>query len=128
MASLQGITVEVMSGGVPLTCYDDPDETTNRKSGEVRKYIEAVTDAKFTVAFHLTKAFNMGYCDGIKASYVLDGHRVTYVFVKKETFAAYGNNYREVHSASKQFCAASRTWRLAAWSFGKLDIRQYYSR
>ncbi|KAI4121208.1 MAG: hypothetical protein LQ347_006928 [Umbilicaria vellea] len=63
MASFQGINVKVISDGVTLTCYDDPDETTIRKSGEVRKYIEAVTDAKFMVAFQLTEGFDMGHCD-----------------------------------------------------------------
>lgn len=123
MASFQGINVKVISDGVTLTCYDDPDETTIRKSGEVRKYIEAVTDAKFMVAFQLTEGFDMGHCDGIHVSFVFDGHRVTYTFVSREVFAVYGNRCVWGHHASRQFCAASRTWRNAAWSFGKLNIR-----
>lgn len=126
MASLQGINVEIISGGVPLQCYDDHDQATNRESGEARKYIEAVTDAKFAVAFHLTKEFHFRNCDGIKIAYVLDGDSIGNSFVKQTTFVGENRNYKGACGAHKVFCATSRTWRRADWSFGKLNIRQYY--
>ena len=127
MARWQGINVEIRSGGVPLQCYDDPDQATNRNSGEVRKYIEAVTDAKFAVAYELTKDFKMGDCDGAKARYILDGRSVTTNFVEKRTFHERGYSFKMVCGSNREFSASSREWRRAEWSFGKLNIRQYCS-
>lgn len=128
MASSHGITVEILSGGAPLPCYDDPDGATNRKSGEVTKYIEAVTNAKFEVAFHPIKDFHMGYCDGIRIDYILDGRKICFLYADQRSFTDYNNNRKAVVGASKEFCATSRTWRRVEWSFGKLHIRQYYMR
>ena len=127
MASSHGINVEIRSGRVPLQCYEDPEEATNRKPGEVRKYIEATTDAKFEAALHLTRDFNIGQCDGVKISYILDGQCVSSCFVYKSDIVKGDDGYRAVRDSSKDYCKASEVWKRVKWSFGKLDIREYYT-
>ena len=126
MASSNGINVEILSGGLTLKAYDDPDEAINGKPGEVRKYIEAMTDAKFSVAFHLTKGFKVGHCDGIDVLYDLDGLPICHLFVPQKKIAECNYNYKQALGSSTEFCATSSTWRRVEWSFGKLNIRQYH--
>ena len=124
MTSAHGIKVEVQTDGQGLRCYDDPDEAPNGKPGVVKKYIEAVTDATFKIGISLTRDFSFGKCDGVKASFIMDGRDLAMCFISQKASYDMDRQPKMVYTAPNEYCAASGTWRKGTWSFAKLNIRK----
>ena len=74
MAILKGIEASVIIDGKALTEYDDEDarDEISDYTREVSKYIEAVSDAEFSIGFTVPKSYNFGG-DALSFKINLDG-------------------------------------------------------
>ena len=80
MKPIQGVSVEIISNGRPLSMYGDPDkeeEVSQSANGYIRQhYVQATTDAPFYVSVKLDEDFNpqrLGSKGSIQVRLEIDG-------------------------------------------------------
>ena len=121
-ASFENIKVEVISNGQSLPFYDDPDGTENVKQCTRQNYIEAVTDATFSVKVTLNEAFEMGHCDiaAISMSFDGGGNEVT-----GNVNRGSGLKNRPLRDRQVIFSSVPHFWQSSGqWMHGKLCFGQ----
>ncbi|MCJ1392368.1 hypothetical protein MMC18_005235 [Xylographa bjoerkii] len=75
MAILEDVEVKIIlkRSGQPLVEYDNPDPEAVTKDREVEKYVEAKTEAEFTIQIILKAGFNFHDADGVDVHVNIDG-------------------------------------------------------
>ncbi|KAL8641890.1 MAG: hypothetical protein Q9228_001364 [Teloschistes exilis] len=123
MAHFKEATFKIISGGVSLPVYDDPDETTEEDSWETQKYVEAVTGATFEIKVTLDRSFYWDKCDAVRMTIDFDGNasryrdidRIAVLVTKAEGSSAHFTGMLRYHPESDQ-------WTSGKYSFGALDV------
>lgn len=94
--SIPGLDVSVCVDGAPLQEYDDDEELVSEKPGAigeyqkartVLKYVEAVSNAEFTVHITLGTSFNMD-CPTLSNPISVDGKFAIEPCVRKQSYAS----------------------------------------
>ena len=136
MDPFKGIVVQIISNGELLDLYDDPDAADNDDDNNTRQhYVEAMTDATFTVKVLLTTAFqlySLRSMDAVKIRLNLDGNGVEHFIelsrkeIEEELLKGKPGGYD--FTTSSDFCLRSGRWMQSEFKFGKLDISKQKSR
>ncbi len=121
MAILKGIEASVIIDGKALTEYDDEDtiDESSDHTSEVSKYIEAVSDAEFSISITVPKTYKFG-ANALAFKLSIDGVSVTTELCRE---AKLNNLRKDWH----QTIAGSRVkngeeWYLRPFRFDNIQI------
>ena len=110
-----GVKVEIISDGVTLPCYEDPDTEPNETERLSRHYIEARTGATFEVKVSLANKFDMRSCDMVEAVATFDGDNG-----RRKQISTSTKERVFLFAGLTRFCSSTRSWRRGDLSFGEL--------
>ena len=121
MAILKGIEASVIVDGKALTEYDDedtPDESSDH-TGEVSKYIEAVSDAEFSIGFTVPKSYKFE-ANALSFKLNLDGVWVGTYLLRKAKLKNLRKDWHETIAGSK--AKNGEEWYLRPFKFDDIKI------
>jgi hypothetical protein len=125
MAKRHGITIDILIEREAQPIYDDPDpEGGISKLKESTFYVEAVTDAIFTIMVMFGRGFKLRGAHGVGIDISLDGKSMCYDYMSKKDLRHPHNPYNHyclINSVSL-YDPETRKWRNASFSFGSLPV------
>ena len=135
MDPFKGIIIQIISNGEALDLYDDPDAADIVDDHTRQHYVEATTNATFTVKVMLTTGFQFYHLrsmDAVCVSLNLDGNE-GYYFIDWSRKEIEENLMRGKpgvfeFTGSNDFCPRTGRWMESKFKFGKLDISKQKSR
>ena len=129
MDPFKGVMIQVLSNGQILTLHDDPDAAEVEDERTRNHYIEAVTDATFTVKVKLTSQFSLDGLrdlDAVEIRLNLDGQPLDWTGTKTrteiESNLLKGRPAIQEFTRAIQYCHQSDRWIEGDYAFGKLEI------
>lgn len=121
MDIFQGLEVEIVSNGQSLPLYDDPDTTRTHEPRTRRRYIEAVTGAKFSIKVTIKPTFTVAWGNAARVSFGFDqSPQWCYDLNKTKWEKSQGVSWK--FTRVKVFCPISSTWVYKDFCFGDLHL------
>ncbi|KAL6707187.1 hypothetical protein ACN47E_004734 [Coniothyrium glycines] len=109
---LKGVKVEIVVAGQALKEFDDDeDDQTRNSNASVTKYIEAESDAEFSIRTTFSKSFSTKFGVGITIN--VDGTRLTYNYESSDLHSRKGLSHYGTHHRDKGIWY-QRNYRFAA--------------
>ncbi|KAI9695581.1 MAG: hypothetical protein M1836_006421 [Candelina mexicana] len=123
MAILNGVEVHIRSEHKNLDEYDDPEGSQQADPRVVTKYIEAVTNAKFTIAARLRPSFSFGASDGVRIEFRFDGVGSWWgCFIAKKGYVYKRSGHDYKCSFLPRFCTVTKQYRKSGFTFGAIKL------
>ena len=121
MAILKGIEVSVVIAGKALTEYDDEDtaDQSPEHPSEVSKYIEAVSDAEFSIDITVPQSYEFR-ADAVAFKLTLDGVFVTNALCRKAKLKRLCKDWHENIAGSE--VKDGEQWYLRPFKFNDIEI------
>ena len=121
MAILKGIEVSVVIDGKALAEYDDEDiaDQSPEHPSEVSKYIEAVSDAEFSIDFTVPQFYEFT-ADALAFKFILDGVTVRNSVCRKAKLKRLRKDWHENIAGSK--VKNGEGWCLRPFKFNDIKI------
>ena len=118
LRDVPGLQVMVQVGGVDCVEYDDPgpEVTKDSSSPTSTKYVEAISDAEFSIHFVIDSDFVWGNENySLLFDFCVDSKLFT-------SFAIPQDKYVDTSYSKRQTCTDSGTWALAAPKFSAVKM------
>jgi hypothetical protein len=121
MATCHGVGIDVLINRRPQPIFDDPETIGKDKHRGINHYFEGIKDAKFSIRVTLGYEYDLCGADGVLVTSSFDGGGEWQYYLSKE----YLDQKRLFTIKSfPRYDTASRHWRNATFSFGKLHLRK----
>ena len=118
-----GVKVEIIAHGQSLPIYDPSQNGFTVPYSEFC-YVEAVTDAKFSVKVTLTEEFRMWGAEAVEVHLAFDGGDPRILFSPQENYFRSRRHYSFDFSQFRQYDVQTRQWKLVEFSFQHLQLRE----
>ena len=121
MAILNGVEASVVIDGKALIEYDDEDTADDGSdhTSEVSKYIEAVSDAEFSIGITVPKSYSFK-ADALSFRLSLDGVRVDSSLCRKAKLKSLRKDWHDTIAGSK--VKNGNEWYLRPFKFNDIKI------
>ncbi|KAL9075129.1 MAG: hypothetical protein Q9161_001815 [Pseudevernia consocians] len=132
MPPFRGLSVQVITQDGPLKLHHDPDDDPSSEPRTRQRYIEAVTEATFSVKISMHTGFELhtlGLHDAVKITISYDDQKPSWHTHLTRAWIVYewskGKPAEYTFSRISHFCQETRQWKQGVTSFGALHMKSW---